>query len=87
MPFETELAYIVFYRIDKFLALLRRVGVIETEIAVSTVLCCHGKVQANRFGMTDMQITIRLWRESRMYATTMFVTGKVICDQAANKIR
>src|SRR5690606_20925461 len=42
-----------------------RVGVVETQIANATEFLCQTEVQADRLGVADMQIAVRLRRETR----------------------
>jgi hypothetical protein len=47
-----------------FLAFPFRVGIVETQIALALIVLCQTEVQANRFGMADMQITVGLRRKT-----------------------
>src|SRR5205823_13758222 len=40
---------------------LGRIGVVHPNVAEAVELVCDPEVQADRLGMTDMKITVRLW--------------------------
>ena len=84
-PLKTEPLNIALDRIDVFLVFFRRVGVIETEIALATKLLRQTEVQADRLGMADMQVAIGLWREAGddLGMLTRFQVG---LDDRAEKI-
>ena len=42
---------------------LGRIGVVEAQIAVAAEFLRHAEVQADRFGVADMQIAVRLRRK------------------------
>ena len=41
------------------------IGVVETQMTASTKLLGNAKIQADRFGVADMQIAVRFGREAR----------------------
>src|SRR5207248_2980838 len=55
-----EPAHVVLDRIDVLLLLLGRVGVVEAQMAAAAVFLGHPEVQADRFGVPDMEIAIGL---------------------------
>src|SRR5262245_41715967 len=63
-PIETEPAHITLDRVDVFLFLLGRVGVVETQMAATAELFGDAKVETDRFGVTDMQIAVGLGRKA-----------------------
>ena len=64
-PVEAEPAHVALYGIDIFLLLLRRIGVVEAEIAVSAELGRDAEIEADRLGVTNVEIAVRLRREAR----------------------
>src|SRR5690606_6104116 len=50
--------------VDVFLVFLGWVGVIKAQVALATELLRQAKVQADRLGMPDMQVTIGLRRKA-----------------------
>ena len=67
VPFKTEPFDVGFNRLDVFGFLLGRVRVVEKQIAKSVILLSRAEVEAKRFCVTYMQVTVRLGRESRMH--------------------
>ncbi len=54
----------VFDGIDKFLVFFGRVGIVKTQMASSLIVFRQTEIQADGFGMPDMQVTIGFWRET-----------------------
>ena len=52
-------------RVDVFLFFLGRVGVVETHVTGTTETFGKTEVEADRFGVTEMQITVGFRREAR----------------------
>jgi hypothetical protein len=50
--------------VDEFLVLLDGISVIVSEISKTAIFLGESKVESHSFSMTDVQISIRLWRES-----------------------
>ena len=63
-PVEAEPAHVALDGVDIFLLFLGRVGVIETQIAMAAELLRHAEVEADRLGVADMQIAVRLGRKA-----------------------
>ena len=62
-PVEAQPMDVVLDRVDEFLLLLHRVGVVETQIAASVEFGRDAEIQADRFGVSDMQVAVRLRRK------------------------
>jgi hypothetical protein len=50
--------------IGVFVGLLLRVGIVEAQVAGALVILGEAEVQANGFGVANMQVTIRLGRKT-----------------------
>ena len=85
-PFEAEPLDIALDCVDVFLIFFRRVGVVETKIALAAKRFRQTEVQADRFGMTDVQITVGLRRKARD-DLGMLTRLQVGLDDRAEKIR
>ena len=64
-PVETEPAHVALDGVDVFLLLLGRVGVVEAQVTVSAELLGDAEVEADRLGMADVEIAVRLGRKAR----------------------
>src|SRR4051794_32983697 len=84
-PIEAEPAHVSLDRVDVFLLFPRRIGVIEAQIAVAAELLRDPEVEADGFGVPDMQIAVRLGGEARHHA---FVTPrrKIIRHDVADEV-
>ncbi len=85
IPFEAQPAHIFFDRVDIFLFFLDRIGVIKAQVTATTKFLGNAEIQADRFGMTDMQIAIGFRREA---GDDLFddAIGKIAADLVANKV-
>ena len=64
-PVEAEPAHVALDRNDELVLLLGRVGVVEAQVAAAAEFLRDAEVQADRLGMADVQIAVRLRREAR----------------------
>ena len=65
VPFESEPLYIATNRIYIFLFFFRGVGVVKTQIYRGVVAQAQSEVEADRTSVTEVQVTIRFWREAK----------------------
>ncbi len=91
LPRETEPLDAVDDRVDVFLVFLLGIGVVETQVAQAAVVARQAEVQADRFGVADVQVAIRLGREARDHGrqalTGMRAGGQVGFDDGTHKVR
>ncbi len=90
LPLITKPGDVVFDRINEFLAFFLWVGVIETQVTCAIKLFGNAEVEADRFRMADMEITIWLWRESglhRLYAPGIKVFLNDFGDEIITGVR
>ena len=62
-PVEAEPAHVGLDGVDVLLLLPGRVGVVEAQVAAAAELLGDAEVQADRLGMADVQIAVRLRRK------------------------
>src|SRR6185503_13783931 len=72
VPLESEPANIIHDGFDVFSLFLRRIGVVESQIALAAKLCGQSEVEADGFGVTYVQIAVWLGRKSSLYTSVMF---------------
>ena len=65
-PIETEPLDILFDRIYILGILLYGVGIVETQVTLTAILLSQTEVQADTLGVSNMQITVRLGRETSL---------------------
>ena len=63
-PIEAEPVHVALDGVDVFLLFLGRIGVVEAQIAVAAELLRDAEIQADRLGVADMQIAVRLGRKA-----------------------
>ena len=86
MPLKTEPVDVFLDGINKFLTLLGRIGVIEAQVTETLVFLRQGEIEANGFGVPDMQIAVWLWRKPGVHATAMLPGLEVLVDHMANEV-
>ena len=91
LPAETEPLDAVDDGVDVFLLFPGRVGVVEAQMAHALVVARHAEVQADRLGVADVQVAVRLGREAgddRCQAVApVGAGGQVRFDDRAQEIR
>ncbi len=85
-PLVAKPLHILFDGVDVFLVFLFRVGVVKPQVAVAGKGLGDAKIQADRFGMTNMQVTVGLRRESGDHLAGMLSAGDGVFDQALDKV-
>ena len=86
MPFKAQPVHVPFNGFDILLAFFFRVGVVKTQIAAAVIKGGDAKIQTDRFGVADMQITVRFRRKSGNNLAVVFVLFEVIINDMTNKI-
>ena len=67
-PVEPEPADVLLNRVDVLDVFLRRVGVVEPQVAEAAEFLGDAEIQADRLGVADVQIPVRLGRKARVHA-------------------
>ncbi len=65
----------------------QRVGVVEAKVAVAAVLLGHAEVEADRLGVADVQIAVRLRGKTGHDAAAVLARAEVVLDDLADEIR
>ena len=79
-PLESEPLDVLLNALDIFCILLLGVGVIEAEVALSTIFLSQAEVNGDGFGMTDMKVAVRFWRKTGLYPATVLSFCEVVSD-------
>ena len=87
MTLKPQPSNIILYGVHILLAFLNWVSIVETQVTNPTVFFSDAKIQANRFGMPDVKITIWFGWESGAHASFMLINSKILGDHVADKIR
>jgi hypothetical protein len=66
--------------------LLGRVGIIKPQITQAAKFLGNAKIQTDGFGVTNVQVPIRLRRKPGMYSLTKSSSVLIGSDQSPNKI-
>ena len=64
-PVSAQPFDIFFNRIHELHLLFRRIRVVKSHVECAAILLCKAIIQKDRFGMPDMEISVRLRREPR----------------------
>ena len=71
-----------FHELDLFLG---RIGIVKTQVELAAVLLCQAVVQKDGLGVADVQIAVRLRRESG-HDVGVDALGQILVDGLLNKI-
>ena len=86
-PVESEPTDILLDRLDVLDLFLARIGVVEPEVAQpALVLLGDSEIQADRLGVSDVEISVRLGWESGMHATLVLARLDVLGDDRPDEI-
>jgi len=85
-PVKAQPANILFDGLDVFDILFGRIGVVKAQIALAAEFKCQAKVQAHGFGVSDVQIAIRLRRPARVNPSAKPTRPDVLNDGIAYKV-
>jgi len=76
--FPTEPSNNLLDVINELIILLAWVGIIETQVSITTILFGDGEVKPDGFSVTNVEVTIWLWRETSHHSTTS--ESIVLCE-------
>ncbi len=85
-PFETKPTNIALDGLYVFGILLGRVRVVKTEVTNTVVFLGNTEVHTYRLDVSDMQVSVRLRRETRLNTSTVHSLCKVFLYYLLNKI-
>ncbi len=86
-PVEAQPVDIVDDRFNIFEGFAARVRIIHPQIAGALILCGDAEIEADGFGMPDMEISVRLGREAGGHTALEPVRSRVFFDDLPYKIR
>ena len=86
LPVDAEPADVVADGIDVLLLLLGGVGVVVAEVELAAVLLGEAVVQADRLGVADVQVAVRLGREARVHAAAEPAGAVVLLDDLLDEV-
>src|SRR5712691_7750193 len=84
-PVEAEPAHISLDGVDIFLLLLGRIGVVEAQVAAAAEFLRHAEIEADRLGVADVQIAVRLRRKAG-YHRSVALGVEIRLDDVADEI-
>ena len=67
-PVEAEPAHVALDGVDVFLLFLGRIGVVEAQVAAAAEFLRDAEIEADRLGVADVQIAVRLRRKAGHHA-------------------
>ena len=82
---ETQPLDVFFDGVDVFVVFFFRVGIVKTQITQAVVNIRQTEVQADGFGVADVQVTVRLRRETGLDGC-MFTAFEVFFDDGTDKM-
>src|SRR5450759_4031430 len=86
LPVEPEPVDVLLDRIHVLNVLLERVRVVKSEVALSAVLARDAEVQADRLGVADVEVAVRLGGKARRDAPSVLSRAPVLVENVADEI-
>ncbi len=87
VPVKSQPLHVVLDRIDVLDVFLDGIGVVEAEVAVAAEFAGDAEVEADRLGVADVQVAVRLRRKTRDDLAAVLAGGYVGGDDLANEVR
>ena len=84
-PIEAEPAHVFLNGFDVFDVFARRVRIVHAQMAFPAVFLRHAEIEANRLRVPDVQVAVRLGRETRNDALDRS-RGEVVVDDLTNEV-
>ncbi len=85
-PVETEPADVFDNGLYILSLLLHRIGVVKAQVAETAIFLRQPEIEADRFGVTDMQITVWLRRKTGMDAALPLPALHISIDNLLDKV-
>ncbi len=86
-PIESEPSNVLFDGFNKLFLFFGWIGVIKSHIAKATKLSRNTEIEADGFGVSDMQIAVGLGRKTCMNSPIVFVCLQVLSNNRSDKIQ
>ncbi len=85
-PFVAEPVHPLDDRVHELLVLLYRIRVVEAQVALAAVLLGDPEIEADGFRVADVQIPVRLGRETRDDPPAVPAVGDVVGNDLADEV-
>ena len=85
-PIAAQPMHVADDRFDIFRLFLRRVGIVEAQIAFAAEFLGQSEINADGFGVADMQIAVRLRRETGMHPPSILVGLQIFKNNVPEEI-
>ena len=86
LPIEAQPADVFHDRVDVLHVLFAGVGVVEAQVAQAVELPGDAEVQADRLGVADVQVAVRLGRKPRIDPSAVLAGAIVLVDDRADEV-
>ena len=86
-PLEAQPLDILLDGLYIFHILFLRVGIVHAEVAHAPILGSHTEVHGDGLGVTDVQVAVRLWRETRLQTAAVLAFGQVFFDDLLDEVQ
>ena len=85
-PRESQPRHILFDGVDILDVFLGRIGVVETQVAGPAAVLGDTEVQADRFGVADVKIAVRLGWKAGRDSSPVASRGDVLVDDGTDEV-
>ena len=84
---KTEPLHIFHNRVDVLRLLFLWIRVVETQVSVSAKFVCQTEVQADCLGVSNVQISVWLRRETCLHPAAVLIRLQIFDNDVANEVR
>ena len=85
-PLKAKPSHVALDGFHVFDAFFLGIGVIETQIAAAVILGRQREIQADGFGVADMQVAVGFWWKACGDFAVVFMVGEVVGDDVTDEI-
>jgi hypothetical protein len=86
VPAEAQPFNRIEYRIDIFLLLFFGIGVVKTQVTYTVIITGKAKVEADAFGMADVQVAIRFGRKTGFHTSIPLARPVIFFDDITDEV-
>ena len=83
---EAQPLHVFHDRLDVLRLFLRGIGIVETQVGMPAKLVRQPKIQADRLGMANVQIAVRLRRKARLHPPLKFIGLQIFQNDVADEV-
>ena len=87
IPVVTQPFDIFFDGVHIFQIFFYRIGIVEAQVANTSIFLCNAEIQADGFGMSDMQVSVGFGWKTGLYSSLIFAFRQIFFHHCFNEVQ